>query len=353
MAVTIKDVAKLAKVSPATVSLVLNKKPGVGDETRERIVRIAGQLGYQGPSKPAAPSQGGEAVCLLHISRHGHTVNRDHDVFITDYIEGLGQEAKQDGLSLEIVTFRTSPIEKIIEVAKERSADGFIVLGTELSETDIEAFSSLSAPVVFIDTYVDFLPFDFVDMNNEDSIFLLLQNLYGLGHRSIGFVKGAVETRNFRLREEGFFAGLRTLGLETNRSFLFSVDQTFHGAYSDMKALLENRPALPTALVCANDIIACGCLKAFSEAGIAVPGDLSVVGFDDLPLSAVVDPALTTIQVSKAQIGLMAVQLLAARIRGDANLPSVKVLIGGKIVERRSVRRIGDVGQTDRNGGTS
>jgi LacI family transcriptional regulator len=348
MGVRIKDIAARVGVSATTVSLVLNNKTGAGEELRDRILKTAQDLGYR-PIRAAKA----ESLCLLHIARHGHTVNRDHDVFITDYIDGLSQGAKQFNFSLEVITFKPSPIEQVLEAVVDSPTAGFIVLGTELSRDDVAAFSSLHKPLAFIDTYHERMNFDFVDMNNEDSIFLLLQNLYGLGHRSIGFVKGAVETRNFRLREEGFFAGLRTLGLETNRSFLFSVDQTFHGAYSDMKALLENRPALPTALVCANDIIACGCLKAFSEAGIAVPGDLSVVGFDDLPLSAVVDPALTTIQVSKAQIGLMAVQLLAARIRGDANLPSVKVLIGGKIVERRSVRRIGDVGQTDRNGGTS
>ena len=161
-----------------------------------------------------------------------------------------------------------------------------------------------------------------------------------MGHRSIGLVKGAVETRNFRLREEGFYAGLRSLGLDPDRAPVYSVDQTYHGAHRDMREILAGRPSLPTALLCANDIIASGCLKAFAEAGVVVPDDLSVVGFDDLPLSAVVDPPLTTIRVSKAQIGRMAVQLVVARVRGEAGLPSVKVLIGGKLVERRSVRRL-------------
>jgi LacI family transcriptional regulator len=338
MGVRIKDIAASVGVSPTTVSLVLNNKSGAGEELRDRILKTARELGYR--SVRAAKT---EALCLLHIARHGHTVNRDHDVFITDYIHGLSQGAKQFNLSLEVITFKPSPIEQVLEAVAGNPAAGFVVLGTELSREDVAAFSALRKPLAFIDTYHELMNFDFVDMNNEDSIFQLLQNLYGMGHRSIGLVKGAVETRNFRLREEGFFAGMGALGLEANPSHLFSVDQTFHGAYSDMKAILERRPALPTALVCANDIIACGCLKAFSEAGIVVPEDLSVVGFDDLPLSAVVDPALTTIQVSKAQIGLMAVQLVAARIRGDANLPSVKVLIGGKIVERRSVRRIGGI----------
>jgi LacI family transcriptional regulator len=337
MGIRVKDIAEKVGVSPTTVSLVLNNKPGAGEELRERILKTARELGYPMP-QTARPG----SLCLLHVARHGHTVNRDHDVFIADYIEGLSQGAKQSGFSLEIVTFKPSPIEQVLEVALNKRAEGFIILGTELSREDVEAFRAVRKPLAFIDTFHDFLNFDFVDMNNEDSIFLLLGHLAGMGHRSIGFVNGAVETRNFRLREEGFFEGLRALGLESDKAQVFSVDQTYHGAYSDMKAILERRPRLPSALVCANDIIASGCLKAFAEAGIRIPDDLSVVGFDNLPLSAVVEPPLTTIQVSKAQIGRMAVQLVVARIRGDADMPSVKVLIGGKLVERRSVRRFGD-----------
>ncbi len=334
MSVRVKDIAAAVGVSPTTVSLVLNNKPGAGENLRERILRTAKDLGYAAPKGARAGS-----LCLLHIARHGHTVNRDHDVFIADYIEGLSHEAKLGGYALEIVTFKPAPIAQVLDVALGMAPDGFVVLGTELTRQDVEAFGELRKPLVFLDTYHEFLDFDFVDMNNEDSVFLILSHLHAMGHREIGFVRAAVETRNIRLREEGFYAGLGRLGLEADKSFVFSVDQTYHGACDDMKAILAGRPRLPTALVCGNDIIACGCLKACSDTGISVPDELSIVGFDNLPLAAVVDPPLTTIQVSKAQIGRMAIQLLVSRLRGDADVPSVKVLIGGKLVERRSVKR--------------
>jgi DNA-binding LacI/PurR family transcriptional regulator len=341
MAVTIKDIAKIAQVSPATVSLVLNNKPGVGSEARERILRIAAELSYQGP-KPAA-GIGSETVCFLHISRHGHTVNRDHDVFIADYIDGLGQRAKSESLNLEILSFRASPIDMIIAAARGRAAAGFIVLGTELSESDVQAFSALTVPLVFIDTYLDFMPFDFVDMNNEDSVFTIATHFASRGHRDIGMVTSSIETRNFKLREEGLVLSLARLGLEFDRSHLYAVDPTFHGAHQDMRRILREGTKLPSALFCANDIIACGCLRALREEGIKVPEDLSLVGFDDLPLSSVVDPPLTTVQVSKAQIGRMAIQLLTTRIRGSADSAPVKVLIGGRLVERQSVRDISGI----------
>ncbi len=338
MAVTIKDIAKITGVSPASVSLVLNNKPGVGDETRQRILAIAGEMGYQGPKSQTAVET--ETVLFLHISRHGHTVNRDHDVFIADYIDGLGQSCKHEKFNLEILTFKTTPIEKIIKQVKERTASGIIVLGTELSETDITCFSEISVPLVFIDTYVDLLPFDFVDMNNQDSIFTLIENCVGKGHRSFGMVTSSIETRNFKLREEGFKASLGRLGLTFEDKWMFAVDPTFHGANLDMQRILKEKPELPSVLVCANDIIACGCLRAFHHAGIRVPDDVSVTGFDDLPLSAVVDPPLTTIRVSKAQIGRMAIHLLAMRIRGEAGVPPVKVVIGGCLIERQSLLEI-------------
>ncbi len=335
MGIRIKDIAEELGVSPTTVSLVLNNKPGAGEDLRKKILQTAKNLGYEGPRTSKVGS-----LCLLHIARHGHTINRDHDVFIADYIEGLSQGAKLAGFSLEIVMFKLAPMEQVLETARAKAADGFIILGTELSQEDVESFSAIRKPLVFIDTYHEFLNYDFVDMNNEDSVFMLLSHLYSLGHRSFGFVKGTIETRNIRLREEGFFAGLRRLGINERTALVFSVDQTYHGAYNDMKAILAQHPRLPSALICSNDIIASGSLKAFSEMGIRVPEDISVVGFDNLPLSAISDPPLTTIQVSKAQIGKMAVQLLISRIHGDPKIPAVKVLIGGRLIERNSVRRI-------------
>jgi LacI family transcriptional regulator len=346
VAVRIVDIARKAGVSAATVSLVLNDKPGVGDETRRRVRSIARQLEYQSPRAVPQAVTASDSLCLMHIARHGHTVNRDHDVFIADYIEGLGRGSKQAGLSLEVSTFARTPIEQIIAAAQEHPAAGLVVLGTELSASDVEAFAAVKKPLVFLDTYHEFLPFDFVDMNNEDSVFTILSHLQAKGHRRIGMVKGSFqgETRNFRLREAAFVASLARLGLPFEERFVFPTDSTFHGAYDDLLAILRRGAELPTALFCSNDIIACGCLKALAAHGVRVPDEVSLVGFDDLPLAAVVDPPLTTVQVSKAEIGRTAVSLLVNRIRTENASPPVKVLIGGRLVERQSVRVLPDGG---------
>ncbi len=340
MATRIKDIARLAEVSPAAVSLVLNGKPGVGEETRAKILRIAEDLDYRGPKKEDRPSSGDSTICFLHIARNGHIVNRDHDVFIADYMQGLSRGSKSEGLNLQILTFKTTPLEKIVATAKDLAAAGLIVLGTELLAPDIEAFQAVGKPVVFIDNYHDFLPFDFVDMNNADSVDTIVDHFVRMGHTRLGIVSSSMETRNFKLREEEFRSSLERRRLTYQKDWCFSVDSTFHGAYEDMKSILKGAPELPSALFCANDLIACACLRAFREAGIRVPEDLSIAGFDDLPISSVAEPPLTTIQVSKAHIGRMAVQILISRIRGEADTPPVKILVSGRLVERESVRRL-------------
>jgi DNA-binding LacI/PurR family transcriptional regulator len=352
MSIRVKDIAERVGVSPTTVSLVLNNKPGAGDELRERILKTARELGYT-----TFRSSRAHSLCLLHITRHGHAVNRDHDVFLADYIEGLSQGAKQAGFTLEIVTFKPGPITQVIDAALSKTAVGFIVLGTELSREDVESFQVVRKPLVFIDTYHEFLNFDFVDMNNEDSVFEIISHLVAKGHREIGMVKGAIETRNFKLREEGFIESLSRFGLEFDPARVFAVDSTFHGAFEDMTSILAQGTRLPAALFCASDIIACGCLRAIRQAGLRVPEDVSVIGFDDLPISATSDPPLTTIKVSKAQIGRMAIQLLISRLHSDPEAPSAKVLIGGQLMERQSVIDLGNPvlpgSSTKMHGGTS
>ena len=161
MGVRMRDIAERLGVSATTVSLVLNNKPGAGEELRDRILKTARELGYSPPRLAASGT-----LCLLHITRHGHTVNRDHDVFLAEYVEGLSQ-GRTSRFLLEILTFKPSPSSASSRRPSPTPPTAFIVLGTELSREDVEAFAVLRKPLVFIDTYHEFLDFDFVDMNND------------------------------------------------------------------------------------------------------------------------------------------------------------------------------------------
>ncbi len=341
MVTRIKDIAARAEVSIATVSLVLNNKPGVGEKTRQRILQIADELHYSLPrGGHGFPERG--TIRFLKIARHGHTVNRDHTVFIADYIDGIVQAAKEQGYKTEITSFSTTPIEDIVEtIHAHTDLTGAIVLGTELTRGDIMRFTGAMLPMVFLDTFVDYVPFDFVDMNNEDSVYKVIEYFLRNGHREIGMVRSSVKTRNFWLRQTAFQDTMAFLGLTVDKHFIFDADSTFDGAYHDMKAKLSSGTILPTALFCTNDIIAFGVLKALREHGVRVPEDVSVAGFDDLPTAALLDPPLTSIAVSKREIGATALRRLHARIV-DPDMPPAKTVIGGTLMERESVARVGE-----------
>jgi LacI family transcriptional regulator len=340
MAIRIVDIAKAAKVSPAAVSLALNNKPGVSDEVKAMIISLAKELGYKIPSDDRAARSDNMTIRLMKIVKHGHIVNERHNAFIADYLEGLETQAKKAGYKLEVSFFNKVPIEDIVESTKDVPAKGLVILGTELDERDMELLERLSAPLVFIDTFNPFSSHDCVDMNNTDEVFRAIKYLYECGHRDIGLVKGTFETKNFKMRENGYHEALAYFALPFKEDSVFAVDSTFEQSYADMAQLLESDRRLPSALFCVNDMVAYGCMKAVKKEGYRIPEDVSVIGFDDLPSSAMSDPPLTTIRVSKHQIGRRAMSLLIERIEGNFEDKPERVLVGGELIVRQSVKSL-------------
>jgi len=339
-AVRIKDIAKESGVSPATVSLVLNNKGGVGDDTRNRILSIAKEMGYNGPALKTKEVQRIGTICFLHITCHGHILNRDHDVFISDYIEGLSKETQSQKYNLLTVTFKSAPINDIITFINQSDADGFIVLATELSRTDILTFGSVSKPFVFLDAYYPYLNMNFVDMNNADIIYNALTYLKDCGHKEIGFISGLPETPNFQLRENAFRNILPELGLTLKEKWMIRIDSLFEQGYKDFSSQIPKTDKFPTAFLCGNDILAASSMKALKESGYKIPDDISILGIDDLPLSGKTNPSLSSFKVSKVRLGINAVQILIANILENNCLPSSKILISGELVVRDSIKKL-------------
>jgi LacI family transcriptional regulator len=336
MAATIRQIAQMVGVSPAAVSFVLNNKPGIGQETRDRVLAAVAALGY----KPKAPVKNNtKTLRFLRIAKNGHIINPSHKVFIADYIDGIEQEAQRCGYAMEISSFDSFDPVEVLNSLSQGNLAGAIVLGTELDEQDLVQLTTANLPLVFIDTYHSTLPFDFVDMDNDSSVYAIVKYLLEQGHKKIGLVTSVIETRNFAERGRSFSECLDHLGLEFDRKDLFMIDSTYERGCEDMDALLADRTGLPTALFCVNDIIAYGCLMALKARGYSVPGDVSLFGFDDLPSDEYMSPPLSSVKVSKHRIGQCAMELLAKRIDNPSRPPE-KVLIGGSLVVRESVRKI-------------
>jgi DNA-binding LacI/PurR family transcriptional regulator len=326
-------------VSTATVSLVLNNKPGVSEATRQKILQITQSLINSTPNQFSPNDSSAKTIRFLKVINHGHVLNRDHNVFIASYLDGLEAEARTKGYTLEVTTLETIESATINAALSHPNFQGLIILGTELTEKDLNAFEAFSIPMVFIDTEYEHLPFNFVDMNNLEAVHQIIKYFIDHGHTKIGLIKTGVETGNFRLREHGFYNALQYYKIPLNHSYIFQIDSTFDGAYQNMLQLLKKSPSLPTALFSLNDIMAYGCIKAFKEFDLRVPEDISIIGFDDLPLSALMDPQLTTIKISKKQIGKMAMKLLFEKIESNAAVSS-KIIIGSELVVRNSVKSL-------------
>jgi LacI family transcriptional regulator len=332
---TIRDIATAAGVSPATVSLVLNGKGEISGETRARVLEAVAALKYV-PRASRGSAEPGETIRFLKIAKHGHTVNRDHSVFISDYIDGMSAEATRRNYTLEVVSFEGQPITAVAESLAGAPISGVIALGTELSEADIRLIQGLGLPTVFIDTFYDVLDANFVDMNNEDAVYKVLARFKQQGYERVGFVASHVDTTNFRLRRDAFFKNMARLGLKAREQDVLSVESTYDGAYVDTHALLEGGLELAECYFCTNDIIAYGFIRALREFGVSIPDDVSIIGFDNLPQSANMDPGLTTIEVSKRKIGYLAVTVLDDLIGANEPQPPVKILVGADLILRAS-----------------
>jgi LacI family transcriptional regulator len=334
------DIAKAAEVSPSAVSLVLNNRNGVSTEVRRKILSIAGKMGYK--NVPAFGDQAEQKLSLrlIKIAKHGHVVNDRHNPFIGEYLDGMEAAARTGNCSLEVVFFNQTPIEEIVRTQRDDPVDGLVILGTELNAHELTYFTDLKQAIVFIDTYFPFSIYDCVDMDNADGVFKAVECFYRGGHRSIGLVKSSYETRNFKMREFAFREAMEYFSMPIQEDFIVPVDPAFDQSQADMGRFLAKTRALPTAFFCMNDIIACGVCRALRAKNLSVPGNVSLIGFDDLPSSTIWDPPLTTVRVSTRRIGMRAIEILAGRIRGGPDHIPENIQIPGELILRDSVRSL-------------
>jgi LacI family transcriptional regulator len=342
MTPTIADIAKEAGVSTATVSFALNNKKGVSAGVKEKILGIAARMGYSRIITEWYNVNENIRIKFLKIAKHGHTVNEQHNAFITEYLEGIESEALKRKYKLEVSFLNRIPIEQIIKSQKDVPADGYIVLGTELESRELSCFAGLNKPIVFLDTYFPMTIYDCIDIDNFDGVFRVIQHLYDNGHRSVGLIKckSSYKTRNSVMRELGYMEVMEYFSLPLEEKYIFGVDPTLDGACRDISAYLKTARSLPTAFFCINDIIAFGCVRALRERGYGVPEDISITGFDDLPSGKLFDPPLTTVRVSTRRIGQRALEKLAMQIAGIDEGPPENILIPGKLVPRSSVKKL-------------
>ena len=211
-----------------------------------------------------------------------------------------------------------------------------ILIATELPEEDIPLLDMIDVPLVALDQNLYHPNADCVVMDNVNLMASLVKYLVDHGYREIGYFKFSQAVRNCDERYQGYLAALERLGLEAPEPVI--LKPTVDGAFEDLAAMIRSGAYIPHgAVVCDNDTIAIGAIKAIREAGYSIPEDISIIGFDDIPFSATTMPALTTMRISRSAMGEMAVNILRRRMK-HPDYPCMKLLLGGKLIIRNSTR---------------
>jgi LacI family transcriptional regulator len=310
--------------------MALNNKSGVGEETRKKILETARQMGYEKQQRQNLPSQ--KSLTLVIYKKHGDVVS--DTPFFSELIQGIEFQTKTSGYNLLVFYFYESQdhLEQIRAIMGSASS-GVIILATEMNSEDIRYFDNLSMPMVILDNAFNEINVDSVTINNIQGSFEAVQYLIRMGHRRIGHLRSSVGINNFNERREGYLKGL---GSQAKETLTIPVASTSDGAYRDMKKFLETRPKIPGAFFADNDIIAISCIRALREASYKIPGQVSVIGFDDIPASALIDPPLSTMRVPKKSMGSIAVERLIKKIGGGVS-ETVRIEVNTEIVIRSSV----------------
>lgn len=333
MGIKVKDLAELLGVSPATVSLALNNKPGISQATRQRIFDKLNELGY-GDRIPSSSEAAPLNIRLVIYKKHGTVVTDTH--FFSQVIEGINAAARRYGYNL-LMTYLSGQDsqEEQLRLASLSPCAGVILLATEMAAEDLSPFLNLKIPLVLLDSYFERVNTDCVVINNVQGAAEAVRHLLQLGHTHIGYLHSSIHINNFQERREGMEKALRSVGRELEEELIYPVEPSVEGARLSLAKLLAQKEEPPTAFFADNDLIAIGAAQAIRDAGMRIPEDVSLIGFDDMPIAEIMEPPLSTIYVPKQRLGTLAVKRLISRINGEAD-EFVKIETGTTLVPRKS-----------------
>lgn len=329
---TIRELAKLIGVSPATISIVLNGKKGVSEETRIKVLDAIEKYQYKQPVRKMGISKG---VLLMKYYKSGMLVEENQG-FISMIIDSIEDQLRKEHLGMTLMVAKTG-LEAALNSIEYSKYCGMIVIATEIIKDDYDLLKNIPIPFLVVDNTVPNYPYSSVCMNNYENVWMALKYCHDCGHKEIGYLGSNSPVENFCERYSAFCQYVHDFGLDFNAKNEFRVTPTLVGAYSDFMTLLEKDLNLPSCFFAENDTIALGVIKAMKEKGYKIPEDISIIGFDDIPYASISSPALTTVHVQRNIIGRQAViQLL--QVMNDSRFSPMKTRITGRLVIRDSVK---------------
>jgi LacI family transcriptional regulator len=334
MTITIRDIAKKLNLSIAAVSRAMDGYPDISEETRERVVQTAKEMGYV-PNQAARHLRRKKADAIGYVLP-SHTP-RFADPFFTEFIAGLGDETARHPFDLTIsIAPPGEEAEKHLYQSwvQGHKVDGFILTHLRLQDWRVEYLSQQGIPFTALENTLGDYDFPLIDINRQAGIIELVAHLAERGFRWIACIGGPANLKIQMEQFDGYCQGLGAVNIPFESNLITLGDLTSIGGYQATKRLLSI-PDPPDAIICINDETAFGVLHAAHEAGLQVGKDLAVAGFDGVQLSKYTEPPLTTLDIPVYDIACRLVKMLVAEIAGQP-LPERQVVLRPKLLIRES-----------------
>ncbi len=312
----IKAVAKRANVSTATVSRTMNGSAKVSPRTAERVRRAIEALNFY-------PNTNARALGSGRSSLYGLIISDITNPFFPELVKAFEDIAVVHGKEVLIANTNYDPERMKLCVTRmlERKVDGVAIMTSEMDESLIEVFGRRNIPLVFLDTGTPAPGVSCVKIDYQSGVDDAMEHLTSLGHRSIAFISGPLSLASARTRFQAFQKSSAQQHLTKSPALIQEGNHRVDGGHAAMQRILESG-ARPTAVFASNDLTAIGAMGAISEFGLRVPRDISVIGFDNIQLSAYTMPPLTTLSLPRAEIANAAFRALLEAQSPNAKKPT-------------------------------
>lgn len=335
--VTSYEVARLAGVSQPTVSRAM-RGDRVAQETRQRVLAAAAALGY-------VPSDAGRSLSTRVTRRVGIVLTDLSNTFYLGVLAAIERHMNKAGC--RVTLFRHDADDLVLAQLAAGAVDGVILTSVALGSSLPRDLHRRGVATVLLNRETDDLVTDVCVSNNVHGAGLVAAKFYALGHRRIGAILGPASTSTGRDRTEGFRQGLAAFGVALKSEYCRVVPYDHDAGHGALLSIMTE-PDPPTAIFCGNDVLAIGALNAAQGIGVAIPGDLSIIGYDDVPMAAWEKFSLTTVRQSMELMSRTATELLLSRI-ADPDLPPRREVVEPDLVERAThgpprLARLGRVG---------
>lgn len=331
---TVLDVAKLAGVAPITVSRVINRSGYFSKETQKRVEAAADELGYvQNSVARSLRSSRTNTIALI--------VSDITNPFFTNLARGVEDTASDAGYTVFFCNTDelTAEEEKYTQVLLQKQVDGFLLVPSHSSSHSIQRIQDRNIPLVIIDRWVPEVEVDCVRCDSESGSYQLTRLLLSLGHRNIAVISGPSDVSTATDRVHGYRKALEESGLPFDETLVQYGEFIQSSGYALTQKIIAMDPR-PTAIFGANNFIAIGVVKALNDAGIKVPDEISVVGFDDLPETLVVSPFLTVASQPSYEMGCQATRLLLERLAKKDKGQKQQIILPTHVIVRGSTAKV-------------